>query len=161
MAPRSRTTGSSDVPPGTVAAHGRFRLAVIALLIATLLAACTSSGEDPQPTPSGSPEPPRPFTVMTTDRIRAVDPAAITDAGSSSIALNVFQRLMTAEPGQNVLKPDAAKDCIVETPKTYVCTLKEDLQFHNGHKLTSSDVKFSIERATRLAVPGWHSVARS
>lgn len=136
------------------AARLRAARPLIAVLVAVLVTSCTGTGEEPTPTPSGSPEPPRPFTVMTTDKIRTVDPAAITDAGSSSLALNVFQRLMTAEPGQDVLKPDAAKDCIVETPKTYVCTLQEDLHFHNGHELTSSDVKFSIERATRLAVPG-------
>ncbi len=36
----------------------------------------------------------------------------------------------------------------------YTCTLNDELFFHNGHELTSRDVKFSIERATRLAVPG-------
>lgn len=157
MAPRSTSAGFGSGHGDTVvrATSGSAVVrSLMALLLAVVLGACTSTGEDPTPTPSGSPAPPRPFTVMTTDKIRSVDPAAITDAGSSSIALNVFQRLMTAEPGQNVLKPDAAKDCIVETPKTYVCTLNEDLQFHNGHALTSSDVKFSIERATRLAVPG-------
>ncbi|GAA2105092.1 hypothetical protein GCM10009841_23590 [Microlunatus panaciterrae] len=127
---------------------------LLGLTLALLLSACTPTGEKPGPTPSGSEQPVRPFTVLTTDRITVADPAAITDAGSAVIAQNAFQRLMTAEPGQNVLKPDAARDCIFEAAKVYVCTLNEDLSFHNGHKLTSSDVKFSIERATRLAVPG-------
>ena len=64
------------------------------------------------------------------------------------LALNVFQRLMTADPGGSVLKPDAARDCLFTSSTTYTCTLNEDLAFHNGHPLTSSDVKFSIERAT-------------
>ena len=70
------------------------------------------------------------------------------------LALNVFQRLMTADPGESVLKPDAARDCVFTSPTTYTCTLNEELAFHNGHPLTSSDVKFSIERATRLNVAG-------
>ena len=53
-----------------------------------------------------------------------------------------------------MLKPDAARDCLFTAATVYTCTLNEDLLFHNGHQLTSSDVKFSIERATRLDVAG-------
>jgi len=96
----------------------------------------------------------RPFTVTSTDLIRVTDPAAITDQGSSVLSLNVFQRLMTAPPGESALKPDAARDCLFTARTVYTCTLNEDLAFHNGHPLTSSDVKFSIARAARLDVPG-------
>ena len=130
----------------------RFLLAAAALLL--LLSACRTPGEQlPTPTPTSRPTP-RPFTVMSTDQIRVTDPAAITDAASTVLSLNVFQRLMTAEPGGEVLKPDAARDCLFTSATTYTCTLNDDLEFHNGHPLTSSDVKFSIERATRLNVPG-------
>ncbi len=119
---------------------------------ALLLSGCSLGGESPEPTPSGSA--PRPFTVMSTDAVRVTDPAAMTDASSAMLALNVFQRLMTAAPGESVLKPDAARDCIFTAVTTYTCTLNEDELFHNGHALTSSDVKFSVERAARLNVPG-------
>ena len=52
-----------------------------------------------------------------------------------------------------VLKPDLATDCLYTSPVVYECLLPEDLSFHNGHALTASDVKFSIERAYRLNVP--------
>jgi peptide/nickel transport system substrate-binding protein len=97
---------------------------------------------------------PRPFTVMSTDPIRVADPAAITDAASAVVSLNVFQRLMTSDPGGSVLKPDAARDCLFTSATTYTCTLNKKLFFHNGDQLTSSDVKFSIERATRLNIAG-------
>ena len=126
------------------------RIAVLGLL-ALALAGCRTTGESPTPTPGSTP---RPFTVMSTDRIRVTDPAAITDTASAMLSLNVFQRLMTADPGQSVLKPDAARDCLFTSSTSYTCTLNEDLAFHNGHHLTSSDVKFSIERAARLNVPG-------
>jgi peptide/nickel transport system substrate-binding protein len=99
--------------------------------------------------------------VMSTDQIRVTDPAAITDAASTVLSLNVFQRLMTADPGGSVLKPDAARDCLFTSSTTYTCTLNEKLAFHNGHPLTSSDVKFSIERAARLNVPGSSAVSLS
>jgi peptide/nickel transport system substrate-binding protein len=98
---------------------------------------------------------------MSTDQIRVADPAAITDAASTVLALNVFQRLMTADPGGSVLKPDAARDCLFTAANIYTCTLNDDLAFHNGHPLTSSDVKFSIERAYRLKVPGSSAAALS
>ncbi|SDS68522.1 peptide/nickel transport system substrate-binding protein [Friedmanniella luteola] len=118
-----------------------------------LLTGCSLTGRGPEPTPTGSPTA-RPFTVMSTDAVRVTDPAAMTDASSAMLALNVFQRLMTAAPGESVLKPDAARDCIFTAATTYTCTLNEDETFHNGHALTSSDVKFSVERAARLNVAG-------
>jgi peptide/nickel transport system substrate-binding protein len=131
------------------------RLAVAILLVAALLlAGCRTPGDTPSPTPSTPGSTPRPFTVLTTDPIRVTDPAARTDASSAVLAYNVFQRLMTADPGESVLKPDAARDCLFTTATTYTCTLNEELTFHNGHPLTAEDVRFSIERATRLAVPG-------
>ncbi len=121
-------------------------------LAALTLAGCHTGGS---PGPSTSPgSTPRPFTVMSTDRIRETDPAAITDTASTVLSLNVFQRLMTADPGESVLKPDAARDCLFTSATSYTCTLNEKLAFHNGHPLTSSDVKFSIERALRLKLAG-------
>ena len=119
-----------------------------------VLTSCTASVVDPQPGPSQSTPTAPPLTVLSTDAIRVTDPAAITDPGSVVLSLNVFQRLMTAEPGQAVLKPDAAKDCLFTADTVYTCTLNPNLLFHNGHELTSSDVKFSIQRALRLDVAG-------
>ncbi len=129
---------------------------IVALLLvaASALTGCRVPSQTPSPTPSTPGATPRPFTVMSTDPIRVTDPAAITDTASTVLVQNVFQRLMTADPGGSVLKPDAARDCLFTSATTYTCTLNEKLQFHNGHSLTSSDVKFSIERATRLDVGG-------
>ncbi|SDS46764.1 peptide/nickel transport system substrate-binding protein [Microlunatus soli] len=74
---------------------------------------------------------------------------------------NVFQRLTTSLPGQSQVapgvwayKPDLAQECSFPSTSAFVCTLRPDLTFSNGHPLTSADVKFSIDRAIRLAVPG-------
>jgi peptide/nickel transport system substrate-binding protein len=130
-------------------------IVVLLLVLATQgLGGCKAPEGLPGPTPSQSVTKTRPFTVMSTDPIRVVDPAAITDQASTVLSLNVFQRLMTADPGESVLKPDAARDCLFTSSTTYTCTLNKKLFFHNGDPLTSSDVKFSIERATRLNVAG-------
>ncbi|WP_344807207.1 ABC transporter substrate-binding protein [Microlunatus ginsengisoli] len=129
--------------------------AVVAAVLGAALLIAGCDAVDPSPAPSSaSPSAPRPFTVMSTDAIRTTDPAAVTDAASAMLSLNVFQRLMTAPPGEQTPKPDAAKDCLFTTTTTYTCTLNKDMQFVNGDALTSSDVKFSIQRAIRLAVPG-------
>ena len=143
------TSARSRRPPRMVA------IVTILLVVASAVFGCRISSPNPTPTPSTPGATPRPFTVMSTDPIRVTDPAAITDSASTVLSTNVFQRLMTADPGGAALKPDAARDCGYFTSKTvYTCTLNEKLQFHNGHPLTSSDVKFSIERATRLNVGG-------
>jgi len=61
---------------------------------------------------------------------------------------------MSADPGDSALKPDAARDCLFTASTTYTCTLNKKLFFSNGDALTAADVKFSIERAARLNVPG-------
>ncbi len=121
---------------------------------AVSLAACDAPSTTPAPEPSVSTTQDRPLTVISTDRVSTADPAAVTDQGSAILALNVFQRLMTAEPGEQALKPDAARDCLFTAATVYTCTLNEKETFHNGHSLTSSDVRFSIERARKLDVTG-------
>lgn len=97
---------------------------------------------------------PRPLTVATFGHITTTDPAAAVDNGSVIYALNVFQRLMTVEMGSGALKPDAATDCWFIDEITYSCGIRKNLSFTNGNDLMASDVKFSIERARNLAVPG-------
>lgn len=119
---------------------------------AGLLVACTPT-PSPTVTPSASPTP-RDFTVSTAEQLRTPDPATITTDVDGLLGANVYQRLMLVIPATGELKPDAATDCIFASRTVYECTLPEKLLFHNGHELTSSDVKFSIERALRLNTPG-------
>ena len=149
-----RTSEPRTSPPGRVGVGTRRALTAAVTLAVVALAGCTDPTEAPAPTPAGAT--PRPFTVVSTDRVTVTDPAAATDQASTMFALNVFQRLMTSAPGDGARpKPDAARDCgFIEAPTIYTCTLQKDLTFAGGDALTSSDVKFSIERALRLDVPG-------
>lgn len=120
-----------------------------ALAAAVLLTACTPQTPEPVPTPTEK----RPFTVTTTEAPATFDPAATTTSADALVALNVFSRLMVVHPEGADLKPDLATDCLYTSPTSYECQLPAGLKFHNGHALTASDVKFSIERAYRLNVP--------
>lgn len=132
----------------------RWRWLLLLTLVAVALTGCVR-GPAPETPPSGGTTTPRSFTVGTTDRITVTDPAGMVDASSAVVAYNVFQRLMTTDPADGrAPEPDAARECRFASPTRYICTLQEGLRFHNGHALTSSDVKFSIERALRLNVRG-------
>ena len=132
----------------------RWRLAALTT-VAVLFGASGCVTTAPMiPTPSTASATPHDFTVATTERPKALDPAAATDSMSTTMVSALFQRLLTLDEGKTALHPDAASECIYVSPVQYRCTLKPNLKFNNGHALTSSDVKFSIARALRLGVAG-------
>lgn len=94
----------------------------------------------------------RTITVGTTDAITSLDPAGAYDAGSWALFSNVFQSLLTFEPGGAKPVPDAAKSCaFADTSlRTYRCTLRDDLTFPSGRTMTAADVKFSFDRVKRI-----------
>ncbi|MFT3860903.1 ABC transporter substrate-binding protein [Micropruina sp.] len=114
----------------------------------------------PDPLPTGSTATPtadRVFTVLTVQPATTTDPAGVTNDSDSMVVLDLFQRLMLVQPSTQLLKPDLAKECLYTAPTVFECSLPKDAQFSNGHLLTSSDVKFSLLRALRLA-PGQMSL---
>ena len=128
---------------------------LVAGLAALLLAGCTVEPPAPTELPSPSPTPlPRDFTVTTSGPIRGADPALALGDTDALLVTNVYQRLMLVDPNTGELKPDAATDCIFSSETVYECTLPPALAFHNGNQVTSSDVRFSIQRALRLDVSG-------
>ncbi|MFC9390175.1 peptide-binding protein [Streptomyces venezuelae] len=93
-----------------------------------------------------------PISVGTTDEVTSLDPAGAYDAGSWAMYSNVFQSLLTFKPGFTTPVPDAAESCKFVGTKltTYQCTLRDDLTFSNGRKVTVEDVKYSFERMLRI-----------
>ena len=87
--------------------------------------------------------------AATTATVDALDPAAATGTGAHAVLGNVYQTLLTIGPNETVPTPDAA-ECQYDTPTTYTCTVKPKQTFHNGHRLTASDVKFTFDRLRRL-----------
>ncbi|MGW1779275.1 ABC transporter substrate-binding protein [Streptomyces sp. NPDC002143] len=92
------------------------------------------------------------ITVGTTDTVTSLDPAGAYDAGSWALFSNVFQSLLTYEPGGVSPVPDAAKGCSFAKGSltTYTCELRDDLTFTGGDKVTAEDVKFSFDRVKRI-----------
>lgn len=92
------------------------------------------------------------IVVGTTDTITSLDPAGAYDAGSWALYSNVFQSLLTFEPGGTQPVPDAAKNCyfVAGSLRTYRCELRSDLTFPSGRAVTAKDVKYSFERIKKI-----------
>jgi peptide/nickel transport system substrate-binding protein len=94
----------------------------------------------------------RTIKVGTTDEVTALDPAGAYDAGSWALFSNVFQSLLTLEPGGTAPVPDAASDCGFAGAglTTYRCTLRSGLTFPSGRTMTAEDVKYSFDRVKAI-----------
>ncbi|MCK1820399.1 ABC transporter substrate-binding protein [Streptomyces sp. XM83C] len=92
------------------------------------------------------------IVVGTTDSITSLDPAGAYDAGSWALFSNVYQSLLTYEPGGVQPVPDAAESCSFDAGSltTYRCTLREGLTFPSGREMTAEDVKFSFDRVKKI-----------
>lgn len=128
---------------------------IAALALAGVLAVGASGCiRTPVPRPVNSPtatDPDRPFTVLTAQRATTTDPAGVRNDSDAMVVLDLYQRLMWVQPGPQALKPDLAKECLFTAATVFECSLPKDVLFSSGHELTSSDVKFSLQRALRLA----------
>ncbi|MEU9332175.1 ABC transporter substrate-binding protein [Streptomyces sp. NPDC048290] len=94
----------------------------------------------------------RTITVGTTDGVTSLDPAGAYDAGSWALFSNLFQSLLTFDPGGTAPVPDAAESCAFTDTglQTYRCELRSGLTFPSGREVTAEDVKFSIDRVLRI-----------
>lgn len=80
--------------------------------------------------------------------IRSLDPGTDRDSNTDIVQTHIFEGLVGFDEQANV-KPMLAKSVDVSPDgKTYTFTLRDDVMFSNGVKLTSKDVLFSWNRYT-------------
>lgn len=123
----------------------RFRpLELTAVLLGSLfLAGCATS-----------PQAAAPIVVGTTAETAQLDPAAWSDSGSQLVQSQIFGSLLRSTAGGEGVAPELAERAVLSNPTTYTVTLRPNLTFSNGHRLTSSDVVFSFTRLRKIASPG-------
>lgn len=94
-----------------------------------------------------------PISVGTTDVVGGLDPAGSYDTGSWALYANLYQSLLTLQPGSVAPVPDAAESCRFLAPAltSYACIVREGLTFANGRPLTARDVQYSFERLLGIA----------
>ncbi|MGY2745706.1 ABC transporter substrate-binding protein [Arthrobacter sp. UYCu723] len=112
------------------------------------LTACT--GPSGGGTASGSAAGGGAITYGTTDKVVTLDPAGSYDAGSFMVMNQIYPFLMNSKPGTAEAVPDIAESASFTSPTEYTVKLKSGLKFANGHALTSSDVKYSIDRVVKI-----------
>lgn len=127
-----------------------FRKRSLAVIGGTAIAAlaltgCSSGGG------SNSGSGAKSLVVGTTDKVTLLDPAGSYDNGSFAVMNQVYPFLMNSKPGTSDVEPDIAESAKFTSPTEYTVVLKKGLTFANGHKLTSSDVKFSFDRQVKIA----------
>ncbi|MEV6792511.1 ABC transporter substrate-binding protein [Streptomyces sp. NPDC051320] len=93
-----------------------------------------------------------PITIGTTDVVSSLDPAEAYDAGSWALYSSLYQSLMTFDIGSAQPVPDAAQSCEFTDSalRTFTCTMRDDLTFSNGHKVTAQDAAFSFDRVLKM-----------
>ncbi|MCU1550903.1 MAG: peptide transporter substrate-binding protein [Glaciihabitans sp.] len=128
--------------------NGKRLLGVIGIgaALALVLAGCAGGGGS---TSSSN----KSIIVGTTDVVTFLDPAGSYDNGSLAVQTQVFPYLFDSPVGKSTPTPDIAASGSFTTPTEFTVKLKPGLKFANGHALTSSDVKFSFDRQTKIADP--------
>ena len=76
-----------------------------------------------------------------------LDPAIVVSAESAEYIVEIYSGLVTITPDLEIV-PDLAESYEVSGGGTvYTFTLRDDIFFHNGGRVTAEDVRWSIERA--------------
>ena len=125
-----------------------FRPLGLALAGLLALAGCSAEAELPV---TGA------IIIGTADEIGTLDPAGSADRGALLVMTNVYPHILTTLPGSTEPIPDIAVSAEFTSPTEYTVVLKTGLEFANGHELTASDVKFSIERQGAIGADGGSS----
>ncbi|PST46099.1 peptide ABC transporter substrate-binding protein [Bifidobacterium callitrichos] len=95
------------------------------------------------------------INVGTTDKVVSLDPAGAFEWGSNALAYQMYPTLFTQRYNDKTLSPSIASDngSWNADGTQFTVHLKPNLRFANGHELTASDVKFSIDRVIGIDSP--------
>ena len=135
----------------------RWRKITFLGLTAFILSACGAGQKSQSEDTTGSIEevvsqtsmPDRPFVYAAQQNVGTIDPAKVLDQTEVISAVNLYDPLFAPERTDGSMSPvpHVAEDYTVsEDGKTYTLTIRDDIQFHSGNKLTAEDVKYSMER---------------
>ena len=76
-----------------------------------------------------------------------LDPHLTGDTTSAGVVVEIFSGLVAIDTDLQLVPDIAESWTIDDTGTVYTFTLRDNVTFHNGHKVTAHDFKWSIERA--------------
>lgn len=84
-----------------------------------------------------------------------MDPHLAGDSGSAEFIVEIFSGLLTISPELNIELDLAESFEVSDDGLVYTFTLRDDINFHQGRRVTAEDVRWSLERAAsrELASP--------
>jgi len=123
-------------------------LAAVALILATVIAACaptTSSG--PSPTSGNQPKKGGTLILARAGEVTNLDPHKVPAFTSARVFELVYSYLMRLDENLGV-QPDLAASMPTTSAdgKTVTVKIRSGVKFHNGDPLTSADVKYTFDR---------------
>ncbi|MFW5799247.1 MAG: ABC transporter substrate-binding protein [Spirochaetota bacterium] len=84
----------------------------------------------------------------------ALDPGVVDEGGSSTVVSQIYESLLTYNPGTAEIVPHLAKSYeISDGGKTITFKLREDVKFHDGTTMDADAVVFSLERQNNREHP--------
>lgn len=112
-----------------------------------LLVACSA-----QPSTSGNTSTPEAQTpsnkvvVGISQDFDSLDPHKASATGTQEVMFNIFTGLVNTLPSGEIVPELCTEYVVSDDLKTYTFTLRDDVIFHDGSKMTSKDVKYSYDR---------------
>jgi peptide/nickel transport system substrate-binding protein len=108
-------------------------------------AAVAKAGGTPGAATAKAPTDKRNLVIATAGDISKLDPQMSTSSNDIYVSFNIYDNLLTRDPDLN-LQPQLATEYKALDDTTWEFKLRPNVTFHNGDPLTSSDVKFTINR---------------
>src|SRR6476661_5591813 len=126
----------------------RARLAVLALVAVSIVAACGQTAapfESTDPTSAG-----RAFVIATGSDAAVLDPWNVVDDNSLLVTQQIFESLVTYDPQTFDVRPGLAVSWQVSPDKKqWTFKLREGVKFHDGTDFNSDAVVFNFDRARK------------
>nr|WP_018885077.1 ABC transporter substrate-binding protein [Paenibacillus massiliensis] len=126
---------------------------ILVLAVMVGIAGCGGGSNEAAPEPGNEPAPEQDATVQDTlifgrggDSV-ALDPGIVTDGESLKIAQQVYDTLLSYEPGSTKVQPSLAESWeVAEDGLAYTFKLRQGVKFHDGTDFNAEAVVFNFER---------------
>jgi peptide/nickel transport system substrate-binding protein len=126
--------------------RGYFKWSAVLVVALMIMAACSSEPEDTGDT-GNQDEPGATMAFGTSADPVVLDGALVSDGESLRAIDQMFEGLVTLQPGGTTVVPGLAQDWeISEDAKTYTFNLREGVTFHDGSEFNAEAVCFNFDR---------------